>query len=761
MVKRIRSARLADAISVSLVCSRGAGAVGRLAATLLLATTPALPALAQSAEDSQDGQAKTLDAISVIGVGSTRTTAAISTAEIEAQVPGVSPQQLLSSLPGVNVQSTDPFGLYEFGDSLRIRGFSSTQVGVTLDGIPLETSDTREGGPITRYVSTENLLDASVSAGSGDVTQPSYHALGGAIRYTSSDPMGGDVWRGKVSQTFGSDDFTRSFVRLDTPDWWEGGPAAYFSASRTRGTQWDNNLASMKSDHFETKIKQYWGQNSLTLAWRYNKRDDHDMQNYTLDGGYDWQLYKQASGDPNKDASYYGNWTNGRIDSLLSLHGDFFLTDALELKFTAYNEDKRGYGMGTAQPSGAATQYANALAGDPDRTDVYLYSDTALAKREEIMSGDRKGITGGLTWTTEHNKVEFGGWFEDYDFSQVRPLWNLDPSTGQLWKAVNPIVTYYDRNFSTKVMQVYLKDTIKLLDDRLTLELGTKGLKVKRNFDGIANLDDFYANTTRHTERTDSDWFQPQVGLSFNLSDSTQLFANYAENFSATPRQALTSGGDTLSSLKPEESKNIDVGIRSEQGIWSGYVALYHIDYENRIVELSDSDPYVVDSTIYQNVGKVTTYGAEISGMLRPAPHWTASTSVTYNRSKFEDNYYNTDGVLREVAGNDVPDQPRMMMSVSGAYNGDHFFANLEAKYTGARYGDTLNTQRVESNVVANGSFGYKGERGGFLAGGRLQFSIYNIFNESKVGSIAPNETYGSYYWLSPRSYYASLSYDF
>ncbi|NEL42784.1 MAG: Plug domain-containing protein, partial [Xanthomonas perforans] len=81
-----------------------------------------------------------------------------------------------ASLPGVNVQTTDPFGLYEFGDSMTIRGFSANQIGVTLDGIPIETFDTREGGPITRYVSSENLLDVTVSAGSGDVTQPSYHA---------------------------------------------------------------------------------------------------------------------------------------------------------------------------------------------------------------------------------------------------------------------------------------------------------------------------------------------------------------------------------------------------------------------------------------------------------------------------------------------------------------------------------------------------------------------------------------------------------
>ena len=758
MGKCFTSGRLASSVSAAVNGVRRSGATA--SAVALLAGIQALPALAQS----DDGSATTLDAISVIGTGSTRTTAAVSKTEIENQVPGVAPQTLLASLPGVNVQTSDPFGLYEFGNSMNIRGFSANQLGVTLDGIPLETSDVREGGPISRYVLSEDLADVSVSAGSGDVTQPSYHALGGAIRYTSADPIGGDQWHGSAGQTIGSNDLVRTFLRLETPDWWEGGPAAYFAAARTRGTQWDNSEASMKVDHFETKIKQFWGENSLTLAWRYNKRDDHDMQNYTIDGGYDWQLYKTASGDATHDASYYGNWTNGRIDSLLSLQGDFYLTDALQLKFTVYDENKRGYGLGTATPSGATEAYEDALAGTPGRTDVYLLSETALAKREELIHGDRKGATASLAWTSGPNTLEVGGWFEHYKFNQVRPLWNLDPETGALLKSENPIVVYYDRHFTTKVIQVYVKDTLKLLDDRLTLELGGKGLKVKRDFEGIANLDDFYTSTYRRISRTDSDWFQPQAGASYSLTESTQLFANYAENFSSAPRESLVayySDTNNLGTLKPEKSKNIDLGVRTENSLWSGYLALYHVDYENRIVALTSDDPYAVNSTVYQNVGKVESYGAEISGMIKLAPRWSAGTSLTYNRSKFEDNYVNTDGVLREVKGNEVPDSPKVMLNVDTTYSGERIGANLEVKYTGSRYGDTLNTQHVPSNIVANGSISYKGEKGGFLGGGRLQLAVYNIFDESKVGSITANETYGSYYWLAPRSYYLSLSYDF
>lgn len=223
MPKRLNTDQLAAALAAVLIAATRRHTLASM--TVLAAGAPGLPAFAQ--------EARSLDAVSVVGTGSTRTTASISMDEIQAQVPGVAPQQLLASLPGVNVQTTDPFGLYEFGDSMTIRGFSANQIGVTLDGIPIETFDTREGGPSTRYVSSENLLDVTVSAGSGGVTQPSYHALGGALRYTSLPPKGGDSWSGTLTQTIGSDDLLRSFVRLETMRL-PAPPGAPISPSTTR-----------------------------------------------------------------------------------------------------------------------------------------------------------------------------------------------------------------------------------------------------------------------------------------------------------------------------------------------------------------------------------------------------------------------------------------------------------------------------------------------------------------------------------------------
>jgi iron complex outermembrane receptor protein len=724
---------------------------------------------------SGDADATTLDAVSVVGAGSTRTTASVAKSEIEAQAPGVAPQMLLSTLPGVNVQTTDPFGLYEFGDSMRIRGFSSNQVGVTLDGIPIETADVREGGPISRYVSTENLADVTLSPGSGDVTQPSYHALGGAIRYSTLAPVGGDDWSGRATMTMGSYDLVRTFVRVDTPQWWDNGPAAYFSASRIRSGIWDLDPATQESDHFEAKIRQDWDAGTLTLGWIWNNREDHDIQAYTVNGGLDWDITEFITGDPAFDSNNYTVWKNGRRDSLLSLAGDFMLTSALGLKFVAYNEEKNGWGIGATGPGGIRTQYNNAIAGTPGRTDIVILDPTAvfdadgnlvsignMARRLEDMGGTRRGLTTSFSWETEINKLEVGAWYETYEFFQTRPLYNVDPSSGEILQGELPIVIYYDRHFDSTVTQLFVMDTLKLMDEKLTLQAGVKGLRVEREFTGIANLDDFNRNATRTTEKTDSDWFQPQAGASYQVGDGTQLFANYAENFSSVPRLAMVAGGGTWETLQPETSKNIDLGIRSEHQTWSGYVALYRIAYKDRIITLSDPDPQVVDSTVYQNVGDIETYGAEASALWQPTVNWRLGGNLSLNRSEFQDNYINTAGELVEVEGNDVPDQPRVSLGLSGGYQGEHFFANLDGKYTGKRYGDTRNNERTDTTFIANGSVGYQGGDAGFLADGRVQLSVYNLFDaDDAIGAVFPNEAGGSYNLVAPRSVYLSLSYVF
>lgn len=94
-------------------------------------------ALAQSAQPSPAADTSNSETVNVYGQGSTRQLTSVSSKQLKEAAPGTSALKVLSQLPGVNYQSADPFGAYEWSSSLYIRGFAQSQLGFTLDDIPL------------------------------------------------------------------------------------------------------------------------------------------------------------------------------------------------------------------------------------------------------------------------------------------------------------------------------------------------------------------------------------------------------------------------------------------------------------------------------------------------------------------------------------------------------------------------------------------------------------------------------------------------
>ncbi len=97
----------------------------------------------------------------------------------------------LRGLPGVNFNSSDPWGQYEWSNRVTMRGFQTQQIGQTFDGLPLGdmSYDNFNGLGIGRAVDAENLAGASVAQGSGALGTSSANNLGGVVQYASDAPF--------------------------------------------------------------------------------------------------------------------------------------------------------------------------------------------------------------------------------------------------------------------------------------------------------------------------------------------------------------------------------------------------------------------------------------------------------------------------------------------------------------------------------------------------------------------------------------------
>jgi len=260
-----------------------------MASVALAVTAPAAQAQtapdAVSAEDNGAGA----DDIVVIGTGETRSVSTLVPANLDVLPPGSSVQKALNLLPGVSAQSIDALGVNEQSMSLQVRGFSTTHLGYTLDGMPLGDGayNNYNGLTISRALISDNLGRADLATGIAGLAIPSTSNLGGAVTYASSDPK--SELGLALSQTIGSENAARTFIRLDTGE--HAGFSAYISGQYSRQDLFVDQHAGKKSTGKQINAKvQYKGDGFKLTGFfdlsRTNQADD-TYATFDLGLGYD------------------------------------------------------------------------------------------------------------------------------------------------------------------------------------------------------------------------------------------------------------------------------------------------------------------------------------------------------------------------------------------------------------------------------------------------------------------------------------------
>lgn len=375
------------------------------------------------AQDETSSGMEVFETFTAVGQGESRANNSLNIEALEIAMPGALPEKMVDKIPGVNVVTRDPFGFYEFGNDIRVRAFSIDNLGVTLDGVPVGTSDPRYGSPIGRLVDSQNLTAIKVSQGAGDVTTPAYQALGGSLQYFTKDPS--KEQSAYFSAAYGSFDHISLFAKFETGEMIPG-LTGYVSGSHfefsPRGLE---GLDKGMARRYEAKFKYELPSDKLdiTYAITYNDRDDYDTAgldygewqdaeagNYR-GTGYGYREYTpydfpnidggafqygdlsdqgrnlgpvkyidstQAAGE-GVNAVYFNLWRNGRMDTLQRMNFDFDFDDGKTMEVVTYYQDKNNYGLWGRDNAYAQTQVRAAYSNDPSRTDIWAqpWYDTA------------------------------------------------------------------------------------------------------------------------------------------------------------------------------------------------------------------------------------------------------------------------------------------------------------------------------------------------------------------------------------------------
>jgi iron complex outermembrane receptor protein len=742
---------------------------------LVFAIGAVLAGAAAQAQQADSSAADPLEEVIVLGRGETRQVQSITAQQIEYLPPGTSPLKAIEKLPGVNFQSTDPYGAYEWSTRITVRGFNQNRIGFTLDGVPLGdmTYGNHNGLHISRAIPTELVGRAVLSQGTGSIDTPSLSNLGGAVEFFSANPE--SEVGATVAQTFGSDSARRTFARFDSGELGTG-TRAYVAVADSSTDKWKGN-GTQETRMYTLKAVQPVGDGTLTGYYDYSDRAEIDYQDLSKDivtrRGPDWDNFF-----PNWDGAIaaanacaaakfndavicddaYWNASGLRKDHLGYVALDLPLGETMQWQTTAYGHGNRGQGLW-------GTPYTPTPGGAP------------LSVRSTEYYLKRFGVVTGLTWTSGAHEVNGGVWYETNDFTQARRFYGEPSSAGPTRDFTellsNSFQTDWEYDFDTESYVFHLQDTWSV-SDKLRLNFGFRSVHAENTAKTVAAIN---ATLVKNGTIEADEPFLPQVGFNWSISDDMEWFGSVARNVRAFassgtsgPFSTTAIGFEAIRDvLEPETANNYETGLRFRGAAFEALFAVYHVDFKDRLVGINTGPGILGNPSVLANVGSVTTNGAEAALTWRPMTSLTWFTSLSWNDSEYDDNY--TTGGTRVVAvkGKQVTDTPEILLKSELTYDNGAFFASANVNYTDERFYTYLNQGSVDAYTLVNLTAGYRFRGFGAFEQLSIQLDATNVTDKEYFSTIDsngfteadPNGTWNSLLLGAPRQFFLSAKAKF
>lgn len=710
-----------------------AAALGLANAVHAQATAPATAASA-----ANDVQTVTVSQ----GRGQVRSVQGIDSKEFTEAPAGTSPLVTVSRLPGVNFQSADPLGNYEWSTRITVRSFSQNQLGFTLDNVPLGDMSygNFNGLHISRAISAENVGRSFLSQGSGSLDTASSSNLGGTIQFYSRAPQ--DSFGLDVRETLGSDAEHRSYGRVDTGE--SGFGRFSLSFTNQDAEKWKGE-GHQRQKQFNLGYLNTWGVSSLSGFVNTSQRREIDYQDMSKEMigrlGYKWDNFfpdvtaavnaaKTLCGNNGTtyvtqcDDAYYAG-SGLRNDTLAGTTFETRAWDRLHMALTAYTHTNKGQGLWY-------TPYTPSPNGVP------------VSIRTTEYDIDRSGEIGNFDLDLGANTIKFGLWHEDNDFHQARRFYSVGSATAFASPynfLTNPFFTQWEYQFKTTTNQYWLSDDWAVTD-ALTLTAGFKGLRVTTDGNPTVGADVMPTGTVEAKKN-----FLPQVGANYKLTSTDELFVSYSKNMRAfqgaatgtTPFATTIAGFNAIkNSLRPETSDDFEGGWRTHHQLYEATLAAYLVNFHDRLLSVQKGSGIQGNPVVLSNVGGIRSYGLEAALSLRLMPGLTWTNSLSESRSTYQDNVVSGTDTIN-TKGKHVVDAPDTMLKSIVGYDNGSLFGDLGADFMSTRYYSYSNDASVPSRLLMNASVGYRFQPVGFVKQSSVQLNVTNLTDRKYISTLGSN----------------------
>ncbi|MGI4957686.1 MAG: TonB-dependent receptor domain-containing protein [Janthinobacterium lividum] len=715
-------------------------------------------------------------------------------------VAGTSPMQILAlTTPGASFGSDDALGLDTVADTFYLRGFNQTQLGVTMDGIPMggQGFHNWNGLGVDQMEIQENIAGISVSQGAGALDTPSAQTLGGAISFTTSDPA--DKAGGKIGQTFGSYDLFRTMARADSGILNQTGTKFFAAYARTAQDNW-KGFGDQNEEQANFKLVQpIQDRGKITAIFDYS---DFTQYNYL---GLTRNMWKNLGRDATylkpdyalaKEYAYYAQ--NGGVPS--NLQGILSNDEIGDFAYDGTQIQRNYLGAVTADYNLAPNITSRTLAYGHVSNGLYQGSNSSLTSPQSgVLMADsagqpdvrRIGVTQSLDVKLNHHDIQTGIWYENDRFNYPYRLWNdlQDHAHSSLTDYnASDATTWFADSFNTNTFQFYLQDTWHIMKG-MTLEGGfrsltqtTHGGTSTDNSAGLADWGVYYSHPASGS-LTASNAFLPHFNWDYRFREHHELYWDIAENMraydfgsqsgSGNPWGGLGTASNSAQSvfntnkqtLRPERTWNYVVGYRYNSAFLSGSVDYYHTDYINRLAAITSGSTGNTYSA-FINVGHETVNGADVQATVRPLRGLEITNSFSWNDATYEDRALSYGGSTVSIKGKNQVYYPKYMYKTNLTYVWKRATFNVNATYTSARPMTYLNDEYIPAYWTSNLSMAYDFGHVGLSHDLKGSFGISNLFGQNYIGGVygaasVSGDDNANLFVAAPREYFGTITASF
>jgi iron complex outermembrane receptor protein len=226
--------------------------------------------------------------------------------------------------------------------------------------------------------------------------------------------------------------------------------------------------------------------------------------------------------------------------------------------------------------------------------------------------------------------------------------------------------------------------------------------------------------------------------------------------------------------VEPETSWTYEAGLRSHHALnfgpltgFDGQISVYHVDFSNRLLGISPNPvvtAVVSGAAILQNVGAVKTDGFDIAGTFRFGPHFSFYDALSYNNSRYEENYISGTSTVA-TAGKKVPGSPDWLNKFTASANYDIFDAQLVGDYIGKRFATYTNDLSVPSYFTLSGRIAARVplSEGQVVKTAMVSLNVTNITNKRAASTLSIGAASGTFnqFPVAPRQVFGTISVGF